>query len=240
MGFGLLFIGYLATYLLYLAGGYGCFPAMIGCIMMLYALAKLSEYEPLFKYAFFAAIPLTVCWGYFVAAEVALSFGTILPGFLSYTSTQNIIVYVRSFFDLAYHAALLLSIAKIAGDTGVTRTRNAAIRNLIIYAVFAVAQIADYLTPATSPYALYVFFGVMIFWLAELILNSVCIFSCYMRICDEGDQNMEVKPSRFKIINDLRAEYDRREAKAQKENREYRLSQLQKRAERAKRKKNKK
>jgi len=236
MGFGLLFIGYLATYLLYLAGGYGCFPAIIGCFLMLYALTKLSEYEPLFKYAFFAVIPLTVCWGYFVAAEVALSFGTVLPGFLSSVKTQNAIIYARSFFDLLYHSALLLSIAKIAGDTGIARTRNAAIRNLIVYAAFVVAQIADFLTPVTSAYSLYVFLGVLIFWLMELILNSICIFSCYMRICDEGDQDMDAKPSKFKIINDLRTEYDRREAKAQKENREYRINKLQKRAERAKRK----
>jgi len=232
MGFGLLFIGYIATYLLYLAGGYGCFPAIIGCFIMLYALTKIAEYEPRFKFAFFAVIPLTVCWGYFVAVEIASLFGTVLPGFLSWNGTKNTVIYIRSFFDLVYHTALLLSITKIAEDTGITKTKVAALRNLIIYVIFFVAEIIDYFTPVTSAYSLYIFLAVMFLWLAELVLNGICIFSCYMRICDEGDQDMEVRPSKFKIINDLRAEYDRREAKAQKENREYKIEKLKKRAER--------
>jgi len=131
-----------------------------------------------------------------------------------------------------YHTALLLSITKIAEDTGITKTKVAALRNLIIYVIFFVAEIIDYFTPVTSAYSLYIFLAVMFLWLAELVLNGICIFSCYMRICDEGDQDMEVRPSKFKIINDLRAEYDRREAKAQKENREYKIEKLKKRAER--------
>jgi len=237
MGFGLLFIGYIATYLLYLAGGYGCFPAMIGCFVMLYALTKIAEYEPRFKYAFFAVIPLTICWGYFAAIEIAALFGGILPGFLSWGGTKNTVIYIKTFFDLVYHVALLTSIAKIAEDTGISKTRTAAFRNLIIYAIFFVAEIIDHFTPVTSEYSLYIFLAVMFLWLAGLVLNGICIFSCYMKICDEGDLEMEAKPSRFKIINDLRAEYDRREKKAQKENREYHIEKLKKRAERRKNKK---
>lgn len=239
MGFGLLFIGYILTYLLYLAGGYGCFPALIGCFIMLYALTKVSEYESRFKYAFFAVIPLTVCWGYFAAIEIATLLGTALPGFLSWNGTKNTIIFIRTFFDLIYHTALLLSIAKIAEDTGITKTKVAALRNLIIYFIFFAAEIIDYFTPATNAYAIYIFLAVMLLWFAELVLNGICIFSCYMRICDEGDQNMDAKPSRFKVINDLRAEYDRREAKAQKENREYKIKKLKRRAERKQSQKNK-
>ena len=54
MGFGLLLTGYLMTYLLSLSS-YGAFPAIIGCVIMLYALTKLIEYEPGFRYAFYAA-----------------------------------------------------------------------------------------------------------------------------------------------------------------------------------------
>ena len=236
MGFGLLFIGYIATYLLYLAGGYGCFPAIIGCFLMLYALTLLTEYEPRFKYAFFAAIPMTLCWGYFAAIEISALLGGALPGFLSWNGTKNTFIYIRSVFDLIYHIALLMSISKIADNTGITKIKSNSYRNLIIYIIFFVAEIIDYFTPVTSQYSLYIFLSVLILWLLELILNGSCIFSCYMKICDEGDLDMDAKPSRFKVINDLRAEYDRRELKAQKESREYHIKKLKKRAERRKNK----
>ena len=239
MGFGLLFIGYIATYLLYLAGGYGCFPAIIGCFIMLYALTKLAEYESQFKYAFFAIIPLIVCWGYFVSIEISAVFVSVLPGFLSWAGTQKIIIYVRSVFDLLYHITLLFAIAKISSDTGIEKNKISALRNIVIYSAFFVAEIIEYFISDTSSIALYVFFTVMLLWLIELILNSICIFSCYMRICDEGDQEMEAKPSKFKFINDFRAEYNRREAKAQKENREYRIEKLKNKAQKRQNKRNK-
>ena len=37
------------------------------------------------------------------------------------------------------------------------------------------------------------------------------IFSCYRRICDEGDVDMPQKPSRFEFVNEMRREREEKE-----------------------------
>ncbi len=232
MGFGILFIGYIITYLFWMIGSYGSYFAIIGCFIMLYALTKTAEYEPKFKYAFFSLIPLMVCWGFFALKDAVDAFGTILPGFLASGTADTVVTYIRVVAELIYHFALLSSIAKIAGDTGVLKTRNAAWRNFAIYGVFVLTEILDTALPDNTYLALYVFMAVVILWLLSLVLNGICIFSCYMRICDENDTEMEAKQSRFEFINKFRAEYDRREKKAQKENREHHMQKIHKRIDR--------
>ena len=68
---------------------------------------------------------------------------------------------------------------------------------------------------------------------AWIILDLVLIASCYSRICDENDVDMERKPSRFAFVNKIRAELDAKQARA-------RASSLQYKKEKAERKKNKK
>lgn len=243
MGFGLLFIGYISTYLLFLAGGYGCYPEFIGCLIMLYALTKLIEYEPRFKYAFFSVIGVTVCVAYNVITEFTLMLGFSSLGFLGTGIIATVFVYAKAIANLVFHAALLLSIAKIAKDTGVEKTYKASIRNLIIYAIFFVVEMVGSFLPNNTSASLYVFFAVMLLWLSWLMLDCITIFSCYMRICDENDKEMSVKPSSFKFVNNIREEFDRREKKAHQTSREYRMQKMQRRMDHinsAKNKNNKK
>lgn len=240
MGFGILFIGYLLTYLLSLAGQYGCYPAIVGCFVMFYALTKLVEYEPKFRYAFFAVIPITLCVAYTVSAEIATMLGASLPGFLGAKETAIALGYANAVSDLVFHVFLLSAIAKIAEDTGVLKVKKAAYRNLEIYCVFFVFQIASDVIKSESAAAMYVFAAAMLLWLVWLVLDSVVIFSCYMNICDDTDSDMEMKPSPFKFVNRIRAEFDAREERAQRANREYRENKMKKRVERLNNAKNKK
>ena len=52
----------------------------------------------------------------------------------------------------------------------------------------------------------------LILSLATAILNSIMLFSCYGKICDENDVDMPQKPSRFAFVNRMRAERDERAA----------------------------
>ncbi len=231
MGFGLLFIGYLLTFLLSMAGDYGCFFAIVGCVVMLYAMTKLVDYEPRFKYAFFSVIPMALCVAFDLCVALSAMMGEGLPGFLGASATEVAVKYAKLVFEMIFHVALLMSLAKIAGDTGVERTARAAWRDLIIYGVYFAAAVVTSCLPsglAAAPFLLMAQFGLYLLW---LVLNSVAIFSCYMRICDEGDQEMKAKPSRFGFVNRFREEYDRREANAQKTQREYREKRMKERAE---------
>ena len=226
MGFGILFIGYLLTYLLSMAGAYGCYPAIIGCALMLYALTKLVEYDGSFKLPFFTALPVTLCAAYSFATELCRTVGILLPAFLTSQLTLTAVTYSSAIFDLAFNVTLLYAISHIAKETGVERTKNAAIRNIVVYGVYFLSVLLDESLPENSAARAYTFLAAFALSLLVLALNSIVIFSCYMRICDEGDTEMERKESRFEFVNKFNREFDRREEKAHKESRKAREERL--------------
>ena len=61
---------------------------------------------------------------------------------------------------------------------------------------------------------------------------------CYTRICDEGDVEMNRKPSRFAFINKMRAELDKREEKALESQEQYIEEKRQKREQKREQKQN--
>ena len=227
MGFGILFIGYIAAYVMSLAGAYGCFPAIIGCVVMLYAITKLVDYEPFFKYAFFALVPLTLCVGYNLFDEVTSMLGSYLPGFLGYKITETFFAYGKVFADLAFNIVLLLAIYKIAKATELDKIQKAAIRNAIFFALYSVLCVVVEVYPNR-----YIFMAAMIVGLVTVILNCSCICSCYMRICDESDKDMTAKRSKIAAINKFRDEFDRKEEKAREANKEYHMQKIHKRLDR--------
>jgi len=71
----------------------------------------------------------------------------------------------------------------------------------------------------------------LLFSIACNVLNAILLFSCYKYICDEADVNgRERKPSRFKLVNDIRCKMDERTERAVREREEY---ERRKREERA-------
>ena len=240
MGFGLIFIGYLLTFLLSLAGGYGCYPALIGCLVLLYAQTKLTEYEESFKYSFFATVPMLICAVFSASASLAELMGTTLPGFLGSDVTETVVRYADTAFKLVFHTLLLLAIAGIAKNTGLDKIKRASYRNLAVYGVyFALASVAAML-PVGLEIAPYLFIAQFALYLICVALNASTLFSCYMYICDEGDQDMKAKPSRFESVNRWREEFDRREEKARRASLEYRAERMAKQEEKLKKKNEKK
>ena len=237
MGFGLLFIGYILTYLLSMAGAYGCYPAIIGCALMLYALTHLVEYEASFKLPFFSALPMTLCVTYSFVVELFSSLGILLPVFLTSSVTLTVVTYASALFDLVFNMTLLYAITCIAKETGVDRIRNAAIRNIVVYGVYFLSVLLDESLPRESAVRPYTFLAAFFLSLLVLVLNSIVIFSCYMRICDESDTEMERKESRFEVINKFNKEFDRREQKVHRESRERREARIKNRASGKKHKK---
>lgn len=229
MGFGLLFIGYIFTYLLSFAGAYGCYPAIIGCAIMLYALTKLTEYEVKFKYTFFVLLPLTLCVGISMISTFCTMIGVGNILFFSASLFKAVIAYSKLTFDLFYNVVLLYAISAIALNTGIERTSHACLRNEIIYTLYFVLAVVSEILPTESMIRSYTVLSALILSLCLAILNLIVIFSCYMRICDENDQDMKRKESKIGFVNDLRKEFDRREEKAHNQYREYKREKAQKR-----------
>ena len=163
-------------------------------------------------------------------------FGFSLPTFLASSTFLKIVTYLKTVFDFVFIMALLYAISCIAKDTEVEKTYKAAIRNMKIYAFFFMVILLNESLPSDNVIAKFVFVIALCTKLLVLVLNGTVIFSCYMRICDEGDTEMPRKESRFEFVNNFYKEFDRREQKARKETREMREEMLKKRADRKKRK----
>ena len=76
--------------------------------------------------------------------------------------------------------------------------------------------------------------------LISMALYLVMIFSCYMYICPEGDEDMPRHESKFDFVNKMRNESDRRTEQAVRETEEYVRKKQKERLERLEQKNNKK
>lgn len=232
MGFGLLLTGYLMTYLLSMSS-YGAFPAVIGCVIMLYALTKLIEYEPGFKYAFYAAAGAGVTWLFLAVAAFCGIISVQLPGFLGSEAFLAGVKYLKMFFDLCFHIFLMIAVMRIAGETGLNGIKSSAVVNLALYGIFFVSEIVD--STVTEGYAdRIIFLTTVIIWLVSLIMNSVMLVRCYMKICDENDQDMKRKPTNIGFIDRFYEALDKKEEKARKRDEEYRKEKFEKKNSRRK------
>ena len=109
---------------------------------------------------------------------------------------------------------LCVSVSLISKETGELKLRYVAIRNLVLYCVYFVLQFIcwlphEYVGTLLQLTALPAVVQLVSF--ALLLLNSLMIFSCYRRICDEEDVDMPQKPSRFEFVNEMRREREEKE-----------------------------
>ena len=75
--------------------------------------------------------------------------------------------------------------------------------------------------------------------LASMVLYLTMIFSCYMYICPEGDEDMPRRESKLEFVNKMRTESDRRTEQAVRETEEYVRKKQKDRLERLEQKNNK-
>lgn len=220
MGFGILFMGYLITYLLSL-NPYAAVTRLAGYIVCLVALGNLRRHNRWFAYTHMVCIPLLAFSAGNAAIEiVSRILGERAPVGLS--TATDVMEVVMTLMVLVFHACLLLAIYTIAKDTDLPRLARSARVNLVVTAGYAVL---------TGIWALPVELGesdgmtlnLMLFLLqlVWIFLNLFLLFRCYMWICLEGDEDMAQKPSRFAFVNRFREKQAARNQKAVDEAKTY-------------------
>ncbi len=224
MGFGILFLGYFITYIMAL-NTFGAFFRFAGYLVMAYAAKKLSEYNSAFIWSIYASSLLAIM----SVLRIITDFTQIIP-----IGIIDILVYVEAAVVLVYHVVLLLAIRAIAKETETEKIQGNSIRNLFFIALYYLLYVLSMLpTPFKESYQKNMGLPILLLNFAWIILDLVLILSCYSSICDEGDVDMERKPSKFAFVNKLRAELDAKQARA-------RESALKYKAEKAERKRKKK
>ncbi|MBE6718032.1 MAG: hypothetical protein E7574_02085 [Ruminococcaceae bacterium] len=195
MGFGYLFLGYLFLFS-FPYKGLDITIDIIGFIIAYLGLRTLSEYgcgfNNLKKY---------------VLLLLPVSTLTLTLQLINYFGVKVVFLsiwnYIYTAFLLVYNVMLLVSVYKIATSTEMTSIQAKAQRNLVICLLYYFA-ILFFETPfpgiqTLENYLIEKFaFGLIIYLLGYIwmILNASLLFSCYMWICKEGDEDMPEKQNK--------------------------------------------
>ncbi len=234
MGFGWLFIGYFVTMLMTF-NPVGFAIRLIGYAMILVSAIKLRRYQSAFGWA-----ALGSCLMLGVSAALAVSDvseylyqGMVLDTKLVSDLAREILGHVERGAQLVFTVLLLWAIRKIALETEVRKISDNAIRNLIFVGFYYVVYVIGNL-PFAWVKNLLTELGVisLMLYFAWIILNLCLIYSCYANICDEGDVEMERKPSRFAFVNQFREENDARHRKAMEDGEAFRRARMERRQKR--------
>ncbi len=212
MGFGLLFFGYFAATLMSI-NQVGFVARLVGYIIVIIASCKLSKYNRSFNALTLSAVPM-------LAVSVLLAIGNVSELLYDALLIQSqpfgesymlVCGYAEMIAFLLFNTALIYALRAISIETGVLRNAAAALRNLIFVFAYVILNVASKLP---FSFAKYLSLPAGLIYLFFIVLNVILIFSCYARICDECDVDMERKPSRFAFVNKMRAESEERAKEA--------------------------
>ena len=195
MGFGILFLGYLITFIGAMTPVYA-FTQIFGVLIMLYALSKLARHNTNFTITFWIAI------GYLAASVYSM------VGYFMQWKETDLLWQIDRYLGMAIvfllHLFLLLAIRDISVSTGLPKLKARAMTNAITTAVYVLITVLPYFGLITDPTVVqYLRLASLLLGVLWLILNAALIFSCYMWICLEGDENMEKSPLNIPFLNTI-------------------------------------
>lgn len=231
MGFGLLFLGYFITFLMSM-NPYGIVFRLIGFIVICRGACKLTAYNRYFVPVKFSAVALILLSlidsGYQLFTYL---YNNLLISFnVSSEMISNIILYSEAVGVLVFNLLLYLAIRKIAIETEVQKIVVASWRNTICISLYYLLYFIGILpTPFQESYNKIMGMPVTVLYILWIIFGLTLLGSCYARICDEGDIEMERKPSRFEFVNKLRTELDEKEKRARAADAQYKIEKAERR-----------
>ncbi len=228
MGFGILFIGYL--FLLNLS--FFAYTDILAGALMLLAFEKLRVWNKGFKASFLATIPFLLIGILEFALKLLVMFSVTISPALSGTVTA-----IRMFSLCPLHIGLLIGIKQITAEVGLSKMESRATMLLPLSPLIHIGQglfeIPALFKNVGEQNLLTVRFILLIMVLVFSFGILCFIYKCYARICLPGDKNMELKPSRFRFVNEYRA---KQEEKARAEL-EARIAEMKKKHKSKKKKK---
>lgn len=231
MGFGWLFIGYFMATLMSI-NMFGSYFRLLGYCIILFSSAKLRKYNRSFGYMSIASVLMIAVSLLLVTADISsyLYELMILDSNLLGESFKTVVGYIEMSVTFIFNGAMLYAIRAIAIDTDVPKISVSAVRNFVFVCIYYILNLLPYL-----PFKIFDDFGkyfaapALLLYFAWIILNLILIYSCYARICDENDVDMEVKPSRFAFVNRMRQKSEERRLRMEAEREEYKSMREQRR-----------
>lgn len=200
MGFGLLFIGYFVAYLGSFLAEFSVFTFILGAGIILFSLKNLVFENKMFVFSAIAAFVLEI------SAILVAMLGFM---FIPETNVAYIVIsQIYKWITYVLNICLMIAIFIIAKDVDILKIKIMSIVNLMLISLGAIVAFAyDFVTDEFTQLRLrYLSVGSQILF---VILGLFIIFSCYMKICYEDDQNMQKKTSGIPFFDFLNRKLDR-------------------------------
>ena len=212
MGFGTLFIGY---FLLLNLTYYG-FTDVIAASVMLLGLYKLSGVNKYFKAAAISSGALLV----FSLGELGVAVYEMFIGAINSPALVSVMCIVRCLIIGALTVLMLKGIEDVSREVDIenlpAKASRLTVATVVTYALWIILEaplsfIDDYVLAVLS-------LVTILATLALIIINLTLIYTCYMKICMPGDEDItKDKPSRFAFVNEYRAKKAEREEELARE-----------------------
>lgn len=193
MGFGVLFIGFFLAY----AGSFtplAVFTYVLGTGVILYSLKKLIFENKLFLCSAILAVLLELVSMAYLIMYVFGFRGAVI---------FNVLLTVQSILATVLAALLSAAIIVISRSLALTKIQAKATVDIAFIVLYLVSSL---ILSFVKSEAVLARLGLVSFILKILYvaLSLFVIFNCYMRICYEGDENMQGKNSfaPFRYLND--------------------------------------
>lgn len=210
MGFGILFLAYFMAFFVPLS-----YLHLIGYALLAWALLKLKDYRPAFERAVWWLIPLGACCLYHVASSICSllpSMGVAVPELAVFGTVATAGVTLAEYVCiLGFHLVLLRQVRGFARELELPAIAKRAdwgawlvMVQCSCYIVAMILELVGWPLQMFSAIAALLQFVWAVF-------NLFNLFTCYMYICPEGDEEMERKPSRFGFVNDMREKMEERD-----------------------------
>jgi hypothetical protein len=202
MGFGLLFIGYFITYVMSL-NSFGFIFRLLGYTVMSLSLLKLRDYEYGFAYPLSCSLALVLLGIYSFIQEGAAKLAIALPEWFS--AAGGIAVWAEFILNIALNLTVLYAAALLAARLELQKQRTAAWRNMVLVGIYFVLEFLGMGPLAKNQmYIKYFAQPTLLLQLIWSVLNLSLLFSCYMYICPEGDEDMPAKNAKNNFFDNLK------------------------------------
>lgn len=207
------------------------------CALMLRAATKLSPYGKSFRTV------KTLLWGMLAVGAGWLAFSVISVFGVFEEVWVARVDYVLEFISVAYHLffnyTLFTGIERLAEETEIPvlvsrakRQRSMTFGFDLIYLLFLGVSVLRVFMVIAVPI-------LSLLWIVITCINASVIYSCYMWICIEGEEEIGRKRSRFAIVNKISDFLDRFEDKIAQKRGEEENEKLRRKIDASKNKKRK-
>lgn len=205
MGYGLLFIGYAAAFLMSF-NSFGFIFRAVGSLLAVCGLKKLCQFETKYNFCYLSA------WAMCLAA---MAEGAVFV-MGDYTNLpENLQAYVSMafyLFAIPFHLIFYRATSALSKEVGLDKIAVKSARNAVFCVIVILLALSSFAAHSFDwSFINYLFGATLVGLLLLVFMNLLLIYSCYKNICEEGDEENAAKPSRIPFLNKLFEASDKRQ-----------------------------